>query len=333
MMKEFRRPLHCIVLMAFAVILCAFGSASKSGSRETSFAIRTGKVTQAELQDDLLRFETQFNARIENASGPLEASPNARISDRAMVNRLNYSSNALNIALGPTPEVNLLDMVAFIELSRDVLEKHWIPKIFGAGGRPEEQAFSDSAQQIWAIAGKVMSPQQKAVLQKVISRWRQAHPKQISVETVRLSAFSGQGGADAADLDKDIGGLFASVQQSTQAVDAARLFAERALYYAERAPFLFRLQERIGADEILDDAQSRLSQAALPLKLSNDMQIDFESTRLIRKLVWLGVGLITFFWTMYLISKITYRFIQRRWLSTPRAMTKKSESPEKKRAA
>ena len=92
------------------------------------------------------------------------------------------------------------------------------------------------------------------------------HPDQINVETVRLSDFSTQAGAKAAGLNEDIGGLFASVQQSTQAVDSARLFAERALYYAERVPFLLRLQGRLGADEIMDDARVNLSQISAPLK-------------------------------------------------------------------
>ena len=250
---------------ALALALSCCAGAPSTGSKRTSFAkeggsTTKGQVTQAELQDDLLRFESQFNARIEGASQALEASDNSHIRYRAALNRLVYGSNSLNIVLGPSPESNLLDMVTFIELSRSVLEKHWIPDLFGKPGQPLEQAFAESSQQIWIIAEKVLDAHQRDLLKTVISTWRQKHPDQINVETVRLSAFSTEAGAKAAGLDQNVGGLFASLEQSTQAVDSARLFSERALYYAERAPFLFRLQARLGAYEIVNDTGVSLAQ-------------------------------------------------------------------------
>ncbi len=250
---------------ALALALSCCAGAPSTGSKRTSFAkeggsTTRGQVTQAELQDDLLRFESQFNARIEGASQALEASDHSHIRYRAALNRLVYGSNSLNIVLGPSPESNLLDMVTFIELSRGVLEKHWIPDLFGTPGQPLEQAFAESSQQIWIIAEKVLDAHQRDLLKKVISTWRQKHPDQINVETVRLSAFSTEAGAKAAGLDQNVGGLFASLEQSTQAVDSARLFSERALYYAERAPFLFRLQVRLGAYEIVNDTGVSLAQ-------------------------------------------------------------------------
>lgn len=242
------------------MLLCLSGCASfKRGiSKFASFATGESKkeqITQAELQDDLLRFESQFNARIQNASLSLEGSENSDIRYRAAINRLIYSSNSLNIALGPSPESNLLDMVTFIELSHDVLKRHWIPMKFRESGQALDDAFFESKQQIWGIAEKVMTAGQKAQLENVISTWRSRHPEQINVETVRLSAFSTEAGAKAAGLDHSVGGLFASVQQSTEAVDSAKLFAERALYFAERLPFLLRLQARLGVQEIIQDTK------------------------------------------------------------------------------
>jgi hypothetical protein len=150
-------------------------------------------------------------------------------------------------------------MVAFIELSRDVLEQYWIPKLFGSGGAELDQAFRQSANQVWGIADKVLGPQQKQTLQTYIHNWREKHPNQVNVETVRLSAFSYEKDL-APNEQKEIGGLFASVQQATAAADTARLFAERALYYAERAPTLLRLQAKLGAHEIMDELGTSLTQ-------------------------------------------------------------------------
>lgn len=82
----------------------------------------------------LRRFESQFNAQVQNADRDLESSSDAGVRYRAALNRLIYSTNSLGIATGPSPEANLLDMVAFIELSRDVLERYWIPKVFDTSG-------------------------------------------------------------------------------------------------------------------------------------------------------------------------------------------------------
>lgn len=403
-----------LVFPAMLLVLSNCAVPQRDVSQPTSFAEdgkdgAKGLITQAELQDDLLRFESQFNARIEGASQALEASKKPKLRYRAALNRLIYGSNSLGIALGPSPESNLLDMVTFIELSHLVLKEHWIPNMFGADGQPLDQAFAESEQQIWQIAGKVLSAEQRDVLQSVISEWRKKHPEQINVETVRLSAFSTEAGAKAADLEQNVGGLFASVQQSTQAVDSARLFAERALYYAERAPFLFRLQARLGVKEILNDAGLSLAQFSVPLAhertlrnlmdelqqtllitrstlndanltvksvsaLMNQIsespatadsvnatitqlttllkewnrllsssasqkgisqmagiasQVDEQGNRFLKRLAWLGTGLIAFFWVMYVLSRLAYQYFLLKFLGNVKPATRAKRDDKK----
>jgi hypothetical protein len=263
------------VQLSLILVLSGCANLQHSETRKTSFGgshegAPSRRVSEAELQDDLLRFESQFNAKVQDADRDLESSSDAGIRYRAAVNRLIYSTNSLGIATGPNPEANLLDMVTFIELSRDVLEKHWIPEVFGSGGAPLHQAFRQSAEQVWGIADKVLGPQQKQILRNYIRNWREKHPDQVNVETVRLSAFSYDKDL-AANEQKDIGGLFASVQQATEAADSARLFAERALYYAERAPTLLRLQAKLGAHEIMNEIGSSLTQLPVPLSQKREI--------------------------------------------------------------
>ncbi|MGZ3709283.1 MAG: hypothetical protein ACXWPM_11170, partial [Bdellovibrionota bacterium] len=56
-----------------------------------------------------------------------------------------------------------------------------------------------------------------------------------------------------------IGGLLSSVSAAVQATDAARLLGERALFYAQRAPFLMRMQARLSAHELIEDTGIELS--------------------------------------------------------------------------
>lgn len=256
------------VSLSLVFILSACANLQHSDASKTSFGgtqkgAPSRKVSEAELQDDLLRFESQFNAAIQDADRDLEASSDPSIRYRAALNRLIYNTNSLGIATGPSPEANLLDMVTFIELSRDVLERYWIPKVFGRSGMELDQAFRQSAEHVWGIADKVLGPQQKQILQNFIRNWREKHPDQVNVETVRLSAFSYERDL-APNEQKEIGGLFASVQQATEAADSARLFAERALYYAERAPTLLRLQTKLGTHEIMNEIGLSLTELPLP---------------------------------------------------------------------
>jgi hypothetical protein len=254
------------ILLILALSGCANlqnPAASKTSFGDNEKGAPGRPVSEAELQDDLLRFESQFNAAIQDADRDLESSSDATIRYRATLNRLIYSTNSLGIATGPSPEANLLDMVVFIELSRDVLERYWIPKKFGPDGMALDQVFRQSAAHVWGIADKVMGPQQKQTLQKYIRNWRQKHPDQVNVETVRLSAFSYEKDL-AANEQSEIGGLFSSVQEATQAADSARLFAERALYYAERAPTLLRLQTKLGAHEVMNEIGLSLTELPLP---------------------------------------------------------------------
>ena len=275
-MKANRWSISRLLLFLLIAPIINCSTIQRGGTAETSFtgdshAAPGRKVSQAELQEDLLRFESQFNARVENANRLLESSPDLKIRYQALSNRLIYNTNSLGIATGPGPETNLLDMVAFIELSRDVLESHWVPKVFGAKGEPLVRAFRDSETQIWGIASKVLNPSQKQVLADVIRQWRQKHADQINVETVRLSTFSEEAGMKAGELEQSVGGLFASVQGATISADAARLFAERALYYAERAPVLIRLSAKLDVHDVINEA--RMSVAGLPNPFGNEKEI------------------------------------------------------------
>lgn len=237
-------------------------SPTPSGSKEVSFASgqRTeGKITEAELQDSLFRFANRFSTDINEGMKGLEQSPDANVHNQALLRRLIYNAAVLDVALGPSPAANLLDMVAFVELSRIVWNDYWQPKVFKEQGAPVTKAFQASSDEIWGIAKEVMNKDQISDLSKLIRRWREKNPDQTSVENIRFSEFSKEAGASAQAMQKDVGGLMASIQGATQVGDRALLFSERALFYAQRAPFLLRLQARAGTREALAEAMSTLS--------------------------------------------------------------------------
>jgi hypothetical protein len=216
-------------------------------------------MTEAELQDSLFRFANNFSAEVQDGTKNLNESSQPKIRAQALLRRLIYDSAALDIALGPSTQANLLDMIAFIELCRGVWNDYWIPQLFKEQGSEMSQQFQKASEEIWSIAGKVMTPDQKERLAKLIQRWRDKNPGQTAVENIRFSEFSKESGARAQEMQKDVGGLLASIKGATQTGDRAVLLGERALFYAQRAPFLWRAQARAGTREVLNEAMTTLA--------------------------------------------------------------------------
>ena len=145
--------------MALAVCASAYGCGAFT--TDSARDVRVGKngkgppVTQVEVQQDVQRFASQFIDRMNQAFTPLaeEGEPHRR--EIALRLGVAYLSSALDIASGPYPEINLVDMIVFMKLSGDALETHWIPVTFGDEGRELLKAFRQSETQIWEISDKV----------------------------------------------------------------------------------------------------------------------------------------------------------------------------------
>jgi hypothetical protein len=222
-------------------------------------------MQQAELQQDIERFTAVFLERVAQSMTKLEASDRADVSDAALRGNLRYASSALDIASGSLPEVDLLDLLVFIRLSRRVLEEHWIPELYGEEGRDLDEVFQRSEHELWRIADKIMSEGAKRELLGLIDEWRAENPKQVRVEGIRLLDFSERVGELAGERSRKAGGLLSSVKSATQAADQALLLGERALFLVHRMPFVVRLHARLACREILTDAATLLFRDTGPI--------------------------------------------------------------------
>jgi hypothetical protein len=216
-------------------------------------------ISQAELQQDVQRFTGVFIDRITEAAEPLVNAAHAEQAEEALRRQLIYQASALDIATGPGPEVNFLDMIAFVTLARQSYEAYWLPKVFGASGEPLLQALVRSEGELWQLAERVLSKPQERKLRELIDAFREENPELVRVEAVRLTDFAKLSGASHAE--KESRGLLASVKAATKTADHALLFGERSLFLAQRLPFLLRLQVRLGAYEVLSDGKMQLSDA------------------------------------------------------------------------
>lgn len=219
-------------------------------------------LPELELQQQLQRFTTRFLDRITQASETLERASRPAVRDEALRKNLLYVSSAMEIATGPISEVNLLDMLVFLRLSRTVLENHWIPEVYGGEGGDLASVFKRSEQELSTVAAQVLSNAQRDQLTRLVDAWLADNPDQIRVEGVRLADFSSAAGSAAAERAKQTKGLLAGMKTATRAANQALLLTERGLFLFHRLPFLWRLQARLGAREMLGDAVAQLSDGA-----------------------------------------------------------------------
>jgi hypothetical protein len=178
--------------------------------------------------------------------------------DAALRTGLRYASASIDIATGPLPEVNLVDMLVFLRLCRETFETYWMPKLYGDAGRAVLDAFRTSEDDLWRIAGRVLSPEQRTKLYALVEEWREENPNQFQVEGVRLMDFSVRAGQVETTRASQASGLLSSVRAATRAADQGLLIAERGVFLAHRVPFLLRLQARLGSREIIADVLSRV---------------------------------------------------------------------------
>lgn len=244
-----------LALLLIGIVGCA-SPPPRQGSQSASISAigaGTGPVSQAELQQDVQRYVSEFHETIVQALGPLLNSENPEIRDRALRQGLLYATSAIDIATGPSPEANLLDMIWFVRLNRMVIQDYWIPHLYGQAGQPLLEAFERLEDKAWGLASKVMDANAKQELIVLLDQWRAENPGQIRVEFIRFSEFSYLAGQASQARAQEVSGLLRSVQTGVVIADNALLLAERSLFLAQRMPFLLRLQVQIASRDIVSD--------------------------------------------------------------------------------
>lgn len=215
-------------------------------------------MSSVELQQSLQRFTGQFIDSVTQAMKVLDDPKQPDRQEIALRRLLLYGSSALDITSGPLPEVNTVDMLVFVSLSRHALESYWIPKLFGLDGQPVVSAFENCENTLWSLSGRILTTSQQTQLHQLIRDWLSRHPDQVDVEWVRFQDFALRSGAVAEERADDARGMLGSLKSTSESADQAVRLAERAVFLGNRMPFLLRLQARVGADELLADTVGRL---------------------------------------------------------------------------
>ena len=169
---------------------------------------------------------------------------------------LSQSNSAYTMAAGPTPFVNILDMVTLAVLSRMVVEDSLIPR-YPQQGAALLALHRELETKAWQLTDDVLTPTQAEEFRGVLAQWRRQHPQVNSVAFIHFVDFAKAVGRPAAGDTARAGGLFAllgldplaSLDPAVRQLEQTRLLAERTIYYLQRVPYILNLQvDRAGSE-------------------------------------------------------------------------------------
>ena len=209
-------------------------------------AIREDSRMTLQTLDQLCQaFGERYVNANRNATDLIEqGTKDQNIRAHAHAHKLRTAISAFDILSGPSPFAKLMDLVLLVELQYRV----WVTdkmgaKVFGAAAAlPLEAALTEGRADVWRMAGLVLKPEQRQVVEEMIDTWRERNPNVEAVAYVRFSEFSEYRGKSILDGVPFGSGLLAPVSDAMRQLEETRMLAERAMYLTKRMPQLARWQ-------------------------------------------------------------------------------------------
>lgn len=236
-----------------------YKSVAGGGSAETN----TYKILeiQARLEADeyvagVAQACDEFSARV----GTIEAR------DSALGWKLSQANAAYNNATGDNPTVNLVGLAVLATLSRMVVEDSWVGGEAGEAALPMLDVHRKLETNAWTLAGDALTPGQLEEVHELVRSYRARFPKLRYVSGARLpEVIAAIGGKPPDQRTTSPGSLLslvylnplAGLDPTTRAIEQTRELAERAMYYAQRAPMLLGWQVELTTFQLANQAGSR----------------------------------------------------------------------------
>lgn len=200
-------------------------------------------VTAAELDKAAYAFADRYTTQLIAATDALvQGNPSPEQRRAAHLVKLVSVSGIYDIVTNADPFNKLMDLLMVVTLqSYRWIDEDMAERTFGPGrSGPLIQAMRNLRVDIWAVAGRVLRPEQLHQLDALILDWRKRNPHVDILAYLRFDEVAGQRGNPLEEIRAS--GFFAEIASATKVADDARLLAERAFYQAKRMPFLMSWQ-------------------------------------------------------------------------------------------
>ena len=185
--------------------------------------------------------------------------------------KLPVASAAVAIVSAPNPTANLLDLIALTVLTRMAVEELQAGAADPAALQPWVDVSRALETNSWSLADGILGPEQRGELQSAIERWWAAHADARSTFFARPQELTSLVRLTEERIARptSVYSLFgldptAGLDPAVREVTRSRLFAERALYAAQRMPFLLRWHLELITDQTLRQPQVTAALASAP---------------------------------------------------------------------
>ncbi len=259
-----RRRYWLAALLVVPIILNGCGIVERLTGEAARKQARAEEAKQRieALQQKVMRYADQY---VEQLSSVTEILAQQTGNPNQVIDILNWrftnSMSAVQIAAGPNPITNAVDMVVMVSLSRHVVENTW-PGVLGDRAQPALDTYLALEKEAWRLVEGIGTEAEQAELRSVLDRWYREYPDLRSAAFIRFADFAGAGARAKIPVSPGLLGIvgldpLAGIDPAVQQVEQARQLAERSVYYAQRLPVLLGMQTSLAAARFGSDPQVR----------------------------------------------------------------------------
>jgi len=203
-----------------------------------------------QLQLNVMRFADEYTARITDQVVAFQQgtdSPTERLMAQSWL--VSQATAAFTIASGSNVELNAIDMLVFVTLSRMVMEDRWSRERYNSQADGLLDAHKAMEQRIWSFASELLTPEQISELRASLEAWHRDNPLQRAVPFIHLEDFAfatsntRTGNISTSSIFSFIGiDPLSNLDPAVRELAQSRQLAERAVYYGQRTPKLLSMQ-------------------------------------------------------------------------------------------
>ena len=218
--------------------------AKEEPARRLSGAQTGERVSQEELDELTRSCADRYVGLLYSVCDALkENTPDPAQRREAQMLLVDNATNVYDIASNADAFTRVLDLVVVTTLVSQVWDEDGRAEaVFGERGQTLADALLDAKEEARLLAARVLSAEQIDILDALLREWRDENPRVVRASFVRFSNFAlGRGRSSAAQV-LEARGLFDEIGEAGQAVDEARLLAERVFYRFKRESTLLQWQ-------------------------------------------------------------------------------------------
>jgi len=241
------------LLVSFSLMACVLRPAPAS----SPVVVPKGETTELKMQALVMGMADDYIATLGETVYLLTRSGKLDSKGRWLAQSFlrNGVGASLDIAVGPNPSTNLLDILVLASLQTWSFEVHWIPAGIGEAGSPAVPRLKQAEDDLWTTARQVLSEAQLTTLRGLVSAWIAENPDRTVVGLVRFDEFADARKISSLALRTKAQGLLKEVKEASMAVEDFRLLGERLLWYAGRYPYLLGEQAELTAYRLIDQPE------------------------------------------------------------------------------